>query len=86
MSVKANKRAEAVLLISGAQNSEVEIRIIEALREYSLKILDTQKIAMANRLILAIHLDIDPGHGDAISREMAKIAKELGMDSALEVL
>lgn len=86
MSVSTKKTAKAILLISGAENSHVEGATTKALSEYSLLIIDAQKISMAGRLILAFLLEIDPAHADAIGREMASISQECGMDSALELL
>jgi hypothetical protein len=79
-------KASAVILISGNSAPNALQTVLDILAEYSLKVVDQQKIYMAGRLIGAVQIHFDPAHADAIESELHSAMKPLGLDVALEIL
>jgi len=79
-------KGSAIILISGNSGPEPLQTVLNILSEYSLKVVDQQKICMAGRLIGAVQIHFDPVHADAIESELFSAMKPLGLDVALEIL
>ncbi|MEN9542409.1 MAG: hypothetical protein RJB54_414 [Actinomycetota bacterium] len=79
-------KGSAIILISGNSGPESLQTVLNILSEYSLKVVDQQKIYMAGRLIGAVQIHFDPAHADAIESELHSAMKPLGLDVALEIL
>ena len=58
--------------------------IVKLLAEYSLKVLEWQSIAIRDRTILAILIEIHPDHTSPLDEDLMTLAKELGIDIATE--
>lgn len=76
----------AIILISGAGTVSVIEPAEKILSSYNLKILDRQHIALAERIIVAFHIELDPAHANAISQELTEEMAKYSLDVALEIL
>jgi len=77
-------KARAIVLISGAA-SQVPNQILDkTLRPFTLSILDRQEIFMAGRLIMALEIELDPAHLDAIASDLKDAL--VGLDIACDLI
>ena len=58
--------------------------IASTLGEYSLKVLDWQSVAIRDRAIISILIEIHPDHTAPLDEDLQKVASELGIDIATE--
>ena len=77
-------KARAIILISGAASQVPNQSIDETLKPFTLSILDRQEILMAGRMILALEIEVDPAHLDAVESDLLKALDQL--DIACELL
>ena len=56
----------------------------ETLKPFTLSILDRQEILMAGRMILALEIELDPAHLDAVESDLIKALDKF--DIACELL
>ena len=56
----------------------------ETLKPFTLSILDRQEILMAGRMILALEIELDPAHLDAVESDLVKALDKF--DIACELL
>jgi hypothetical protein len=56
----------------------------EILKPFTLSILDRQEILMAGRMILALEIELDPAHLDAVESDLIKALDKF--DIACELL
>ena len=56
----------------------------ETLKPFTLSILDRQEILMAGRMILALEIELDPAHLDAVESDLLKALDQF--DIACELL
>ena len=56
----------------------------ETLKPFTLSILDRQEILMAGRMILALEIELDPAHLDAVEADLLKALDKF--DVACELL
>ena len=56
----------------------------ETLKPFTLSILDRQEILMAGRMILALEIELDPAHLDAVESDLIKALDKF--DVACELL
>jgi hypothetical protein len=77
-------KARAIILISGAASQVPNQSVDETLKPFTLSILDRQEILMAGRMILALEIELDPAHLDAVESDLIKALDEF--DIACELL
>jgi len=77
-------KARAIILISGAASQVPNQLVDETLKPFTLSILDRQEILMAGRMILALQIELDPAHLDAVESDL--IAALDKFDVACELL
>ena len=77
-------KARAIILISGAASQVPNQLIDETLKPFTLSILDRQEILMAGRMILALEIELDPAHLDAVESDLLKALDKF--DVACELL
>jgi hypothetical protein len=77
-------KARAIILISGAASQVPNQLVDETLKPFTLSILDRQEILMAGRMILALEIELDPAHLDAVESDLVKALDEF--DVACELL
>ena len=77
-------KARAIILISGAASQVPNQSIDETLKPFTLSILDRQEILMAGRMILALEIELDPAHLDAVESDLLKALDKF--DVACELL
>jgi hypothetical protein len=77
-------KARAIILISGAASQVPNQLVDETLKPFSLSILDRQEILMAGRMILALEIELDPAHLDAVESDLIKALDKF--DIACELL
>ena len=77
-------KARAIILISGAASQVPNQSIDETLKPFTLSILDRQEILMAGRMILALEIELDPAHLDAVEADLLKALDKF--DVACELL
>jgi hypothetical protein len=77
-------KARAIILISGAASQVPNQLVDETLKPFTLSILDRQEILMAGRMILALEIELDPAHLDAVESDLIKALDEF--DIACELL
>ena len=77
-------KARAIILISGAASQVPNQSIDETLKPFTLSILDRQEILMAGRMILALEIEVDPAHLDAVESDLLKALDQF--DIACELL
>jgi hypothetical protein len=77
-------KARAIILISGAANQVPNQLVDETLKPFTLSILDRQEILMAGRMILALEIELDPAHLDAVESDLIKALDKF--DIACELL
>ena len=77
-------KARAIILISGATSQVPNQLVDETLKPFTLSILDRQEILMAGRMILALEIELDPPHLDAVESDLIKALDEF--DVACELL
>ena len=63
-------KARAIILISGAASQVPNQLVDETLKPFTLSILDRQEILMAGRMILALEIELDPAHLDAVESDL----------------
>ena len=77
-------KARAIILISGAASQVPNQLVDETLKPFTLSILDRQEILMAGRMILALQIELDPAHLDAVESDLIKALDQF--DVACELL
>jgi hypothetical protein len=77
-------KARAIILISGAASQVPNQLVDETLKPFTLSILDRQEILMAGRMILALQIELDPAHLDAVESDLLKALDKF--DVACELL
>jgi hypothetical protein len=77
-------KAQAIILISGAASQVPNQLVDETLKPFTLSILDRQEILMAGRMILALQIELDPAHLDAVESDLLKALDKF--DVACELL
>jgi hypothetical protein len=77
-------KARAIILISGAASQVPNQLVDETLKPFTLSILDRQEILMAGRMILALEIELDPAHLDAVESDLMKALDKF--DIACELL
>lgn len=77
-------KARAIILISGAASQVPNQLVDETLKPFTLSILDRQEILMAGRMILALEIELDPAHLDAVESDLVKALDKF--DIACELL
>jgi hypothetical protein len=77
-------KARAIILISGASSQVPNQLVDETLKPFTLSILDRQEILMAGRMILALEIELDPAHLDAVESDLMKALDKF--DIACELL
>jgi hypothetical protein len=77
-------KARAIILISGAASQVPNQLVDETLTPFTLSILDRQEILMAGRMILALQIELDPAHLDAVESDLLKALDKF--DVACELL
>ena len=77
-------KAQAIILISGAASQVPNQLVDETLKPFTLSILDRQEILMAGRMILALEIELDSAHLDAIESDLLKALDKF--DVACELL
>ena len=77
-------KARAIVLISGAASQVPNQLVDETLKPFTLSILDRQEILMAGRMILALEIELDPAHLDAVESDLIKALDKF--DIACELL
>lgn len=77
-------KARAIILISGAASQVPNQLVNETLKPFTLSILDRQEILMAGRMILALEIELDPAHLDAVESDLIKALDKF--DIACELL
>jgi hypothetical protein len=77
-------KARAIILISGAASQVPNQLVDETLKPFTLSILDRQEILMAGRMILALEIELDPPHLDAVESDLIKALDKF--DVACELL
>lgn len=77
-------KARAIILISGAASQVPNQLVDETLKPFTLSILDRQEILMAGRMILALEIELDPPHLEAVESDLIKALDKF--DIACELL
>ncbi|MGA1305903.1 MAG: hypothetical protein ACO3ZB_05080 [Candidatus Nanopelagicaceae bacterium] len=77
-------KARAIILISGAASQVPNQLVDETLKPFTLSILDRQEILMAGRMILALEIELDRAHLDAVESDLIKALNQF--DVACELL
>ena len=77
-------KARAIILISGAASQVPNQLVDETLKPFTLSILDRQEILIAGRMILALEIELDPAHLDAVESDLIKALDKF--DIACELL
>lgn len=74
----------ALILVTGVANNGIESKFLEALAPFTITILDKQSMAIRDRYFLAILIELDKAHAKSIEKDLNLVAKELGMDLAID--
>ena len=77
-------KARAIILISGAASQVPNQTVDETLKPFTFTILDRQEILMAGRMILALEIELDQAHLDAIESDLVSALDHL--DVACDLL
>jgi len=77
-------KARAIILISGAASQVPNQLVDETLKPFTLSILDQQEILIAGRMILALEIELDRAHLDAVESDLIKALDQF--DVACELL
>ena len=77
-------KARAIILISGAASQVPNLLVDETLKPFTFTTLDRQEILMADRMILALEIELDPAHLDAIESDLVSALDHL--DVACDLL
>ena len=77
-------KARAIILVSGAARQVPNQLVDETLKPFTLSILDRQEILLAGRMILALEIELDPAHLDAVESDLVKALDKF--DIACELL
>jgi len=77
-------KAQAIILISGAASQVPNQLVDETLKPFTLSILDQQEILIAGRMILALEIELDRAHLDAVESDLIKALDQF--DVACELL
>ena len=83
-------KSKAIILASGPgdarQRDQILALIGESLKPFTLTILDSQSIAISNRVIIGVEIGLDPAHAAAIESDIQEFLKQKNFDVALELL
>ena len=83
-------KSKAVILASGPgdalQRDQVLSLIEDALKPFTLSILESQSIALSSRVIIGVEIGLDPAHAGAIESEIQEALKTKNFDVALDLL
>ena len=77
-------KARAIILISGAASQVPNQLVDETFKPFTLSILNRQEILLAGRMILALEIELDPAHLDAVESDLLKALDKF--DVACELL
>ena len=77
-------KARTIILISGAASQAPNQLVDETLKPFTLSILDRQEILMSGRMILALEIELDRAHLDAVESDLIKALDQF--DVACELL
>ena len=77
-------KTRAIILISGAASQVPNVLVDETLKPFTFRTLDRQEILMAGRMILALEIELDPAHLDAIESDLVSALDHL--DVACDLL
>ena len=83
-------KSKGIILASGPgdarQRDQILALIGESLKPFTLTILDSQSIAISNRVIIGVEIGLDPAHAAAIESDIQEFLKQKNFDVALELL
>ena len=77
-------KTRAIILISGAASQVPNQLVDETLKPFTFTTLDRQELLMAGRMILALEIELDPAHLDAIESDLVSALDHL--DVACDLL
>lgn len=75
-----------MILASGPSTPNADQHIFGYLSDYVHEILELQRIDLAGRTIIAIHIAFDPAHYSAISADLESRGRMNNLDVAMELL
>ena len=74
----------ALILLSAADQPDVEASLRSVLMPFTLEIREVQKISLRGRLILGLLIACDPVHVLAIEADLAAFGADSGFDVAID--
>ncbi len=80
----AQNRISGLILLSTIDKPGVEESLLAVLAPFSLRIMETQRIALRGRLIIGILISFDPAHARAIAEDINEFGSTSGIDIALD--
>ena len=83
MTSKSNLSAKSLILASGPDNPNGDEVIRTTLKEFVYEEIETQRIDLGGRTIIAILISHDPAHFDAIQKDLEARSSEANLDIAI---
>ena len=79
-----NPAFTGLILVSGEDHPGITQRLMSALAQFAVTILDIEQLIIRDRLVLTVLITLDQAHAQAISDELKVLEKEIGLDIAID--
>lgn len=73
-----------LILLTGKDRPGIFQSLLDALKDFSISIIDIEQVVIRGRLILTVLISLDPAHKAAIVNDLQKVEQRLGVDIAVD--
>jgi len=74
----------SLIILAAEDKPGVEGELLAVLEPFSLKVKETQRIALRGRLIIGVLIELDPAHALAIESDLEEFGAGTGYDVAMD--
>jgi len=80
----AKNQISGLILLSTSADNQGEEKLLHVLAQFTLDIIEIQRIALRGRLVLGALIAFDPAHAQAIEADIAQLTIDSGIDVAID--
>ena len=73
-----------LILLTGKDRPGIFQSLLDALKDFSISIIDIEQVVIRGRLILTVLISLDPAHKAAIVNDLEKVEQKLNVDIAVD--
>ena len=73
-----------LILLTGKDRPGIFQSLLDALKDFSISIIDIEQVVIRGRLILTVLISLDPTHKAAIVNDLEKVEQKLNVDIAVD--